>query len=380
MPRSRGDGPKAVSDGISGCGVAPLARGWTLKRVGDFEVGSGCPARAGMDPSSAIDSIPPAGLPRSRGDGPRSDVPNRDASRVAPLARGWTLVPLARQEPVNGCPARAGMDPRASGTGHGTVRLPRSRGDGPWACRGPERQSPVAPLARGWTQDRAFDHDRSLGCPARAGMDPTVAATTRSASRLPRSRGDGPRHRRRRRVSRWVAPLARGWTLDGIAIVLVHRGCPARAGMDPGGRERRQAAVRLPRSRGDGPLAAMRLRKWTSVAPLARGWTRFLVRCADECQGCPARAGMDPRGVPAPEGEGRLPRSRGDGPGRARLPGAVAGVAPLARGWTLRFQRTPDLQKGCPARAGMDPCRSYRAASVAGLPRSRGDGPLLIHS
>ena len=50
---------------------------------------------------------------------------------VAPLARGWTLPAPAGTFEVDGCPARAGMDPGQRRLPPGPVRLPRSRGDGP---------------------------------------------------------------------------------------------------------------------------------------------------------------------------------------------------------------------------------------------------------
>ena len=50
-----------------------------------------------------------------------------------------------------------------------------------------------------------------------------------------------------------------------------HRGFPAHAGMDPGCVARARMALRLPRTRGDGPFHLMLLDKETEASP--RGWT-----------------------------------------------------------------------------------------------------------
>ena len=50
-------------------------------------------------------------------------------------------------------------------------------------------------------------------------------------------------------------------------------------------------------------------------------------------------------------------------------------AAPRERGWTFNLKFLPCLLVGCPARAGMDPCKAPRAIGIQRLPRASGDGP-----
>ena len=237
----------------------------------------------------------------------------------------------------------------------------------------------AAPLARGWTLARGVLAPRLEGCPARAGMDPSWPHSLARLMWLPRSRGDGPKPSAKRGANDAAAPLARGWTLPRLRPVADLRGCPARAGMDPWPPCCVGTPRRLPRSRGDGPGASSYAEGGGMAAPLARGWTQrrrvFVVASA----GCPARAGMDPQTQIQSIRTCWLPRSRGDGP--ATGIGALAAIkaAPLARGWTRGLCRRSSQQEGCPARAGMDPRLRYSPGCCYRLPRSRGDGPYQMN-
>ena len=145
------------------------------------------------------------------------------------------------------------MDPSSAEERPDMSWLPRLRGDGPSEVSVMPRSSPVAPPTRGWT-GRTGGH--YLQC-----------------MRLPRLRGDGPKARASRVSPRRVAPPTRGWTLD-----IPHRqsgstGCPAYAGMDLKGQIGGGNGIWLPRLRGDGPSAPVRLVNADKVAPPTRGWT-----------------------------------------------------------------------------------------------------------
>ena len=223
-----------------------------------------------------------------------------------------------------GFPAHAGMDP----AGLTANRLPAS------------------PRTRGWT--------------------PIRGVVTRSDDRLPRARGDGPsdpvagRRRGDGPDPAMASPRTRGWTHEGAAgdaAVSI----PAHAGMDLGlprargdGPDRRPVTgvrfARLPRARGDGPALTTRRPSPRSprtgpitvaASPRTRGWTR------GGAVGFPAGPG-----TPLTS---RLPRARGDGPRKPRLP----------RAWTLdpvcfgtRWVASPRTRGWTPLRAhaGMDPC------------------------
>jgi hypothetical protein len=166
----------------------------------------GSPARAGMDPCCRGAAWRPAGLPRSRGDGPRTTRLNGVAATAPPLARGWTPHTATARVSVRGSPARAGMDPLMEGILIPDARLPRSRGDGPTVDVPSIIGGLAPPLARGWTLSERIRLSRQTGSPARAGMDPSRTTLARGSVWLPRSRGDGPP------VLSTRLPRSRGWT------------------------------------------------------------------------------------------------------------------------------------------------------------------------
>ena len=77
------------------------------------------------------------GLPRASGDGPCHGVPDDAIERAAPRERGWTPNVRAGRVEGTGCPARAGMDPGTTTMRVTISGLPRASGDGPLvsACR-----------------------------------------------------------------------------------------------------------------------------------------------------------------------------------------------------------------------------------------------------
>jgi hypothetical protein len=254
-----------------------------------------------------------------------------------PLARGWTRF-LSHAFPVDlGSPARAGMDPATSATRLASRWLPRSRGDGPYGITLATLEAWAPPLARGWTPIALLTIPTLDGSPARAGMDPPPSRSMIDPTRLPRSRGDGPRLNGVTKQDLKAPPLARGWTLDGLRRPVVHRGSSARAGMDHVPVEMICVVGWLPRSRGDGPRLSEPAECFSTAPPLARGWTLEMGRNRRSAAGSPARAG-----------------------------------------WTHFLDRRLIARRGSPARAGMDPPTAARCRSSSGLPRSRGDGPVVV--
>ena len=213
VPRTRGDGPVAVSTAVRVRACSPHTRGWTEVIEKGSNVGKLFPAHAGMDRLSFVLFSRCAAVPRTRGDGPISAAAMAPMKACSPHTRGWTDAHQRRrllQRPV-----------------------PRTRGDGPrraasWHCSGP-----CSPHTRGWTEKP--DHDN-------------VANKT-----VPRTRGDGPHL-----VSR----------LQQRLLLF-----PAHAGMDrTGGRGRRRPWA-VPRTRGDGPALGQEAIDFTSCSPHTRGWT-----------------------------------------------------------------------------------------------------------
>ena len=92
---------------------------------------------------------------------------------------------------------------------------------------------------------------RELVFPARAGMSPSVRASSSAISGFPRPRGDEP------------APTAPQPSHQPVF--------PARAGMSPSRRACHTPARRFPRPRGDEPEAARLVNLDATFSPPARG-------------------------------------------------------------------------------------------------------------
>ncbi len=267
------------------------------------------------------------------------------------------------------------MDPRSQRRLARTTRLPRASGDGPSARPWPAASRLVAPRERGWTPDIGLGRIGDGGCPARAGMDRRAACQDLRVSRLPRASGDGPTGPSHCQEARWVAPRERGWTLRGVQSRPGVLGCPARAGMDPDRRGSAGRGGRLPRASGDGPTQIGTYKPIKTVAPRERGWTRECAVLVQEQRGCPARAGMDPSRPRKAWARSRLPRASGDGPKCVTNFEPDDLVAPRERGWTLGRRVIQVQHQGCPARAGMDPSCQVDLRDGRWLPRASGDGP-----
>ena len=234
---------------------------------------------------------------------------------VSPHTRGWTRIPIAETDEYNGFPAHAGMDPRGQSRLPLPPRFPRTRGDGPLTDAAPSRGQLVSPHTRGWTLRVGGGGGLQGGFPAHAGMDPHCAAVRDSASRFPRTRGDGPFSLADPGGVFVVSPHTRGWTLRAGTEESRDKGFPAHAGMDPGEDPGHGDLPRFPRTRGDGPSHATSTFTRTAVSPHTRGWTRRHAAGERHADGFPAHAGMDPRERQAVRRAGGFPRTRGDGPG-----------------------------------------------------------------
>ena len=395
IPRTRGDGPRADWTRPSFAGDSPHARGWTLATVDCAGCMSGFPARAGMDPLTPRSSPSWTGIPRTRGDGPRSRPTRYARASDSPHARGWTSGSCAARSRACGFPARAGMDrlpDRRGGGGRGfparagmdpcpargrpgRTRIPRTRGDGPSSSIDSATAVRDSPHARGWTLEVAMSPSCARGFPARAGMDHRDKARKKLDTRIPRTRGDGPLDAAAARTAQADSPHARGWTLHRGGGDRPGRGFPARAGMDRDDPAPAADRGRIPRTRGDGPTARPSALARGRDSPHARGWTRAVRSPPRAPRGFPARAGMDPRRCRTPCAPGRIPRTRGDGPSAARACIRLFGDSPHARGWTRVMVEEFRGLVGFPARAGMDP-RSRRCGRPwMWIPRTRGDGP-----
>ena len=348
-----------------------------------------------MDPTGCPRRAVGAWLPRTRGDGPRSTSSRHTRRTASPHTRGWTGFKAAIDSLRRGFPAHAGMDRRERQSPRPAFRLPRTRGDGPCPDTHRGTASKASPHTRGWTSGDRERRMCSLGFPAHAGMDRSSTIWCSTASRLPRTRGDGPLmpwqerfileaspHTRgwtRRRIdddaqSR-ASPHTRGWTLETDPASRRNSGFPAHAGMDLGPEVDGGRTRRLPRTRGDGPVTGWVSSTLRWASPHTRGWTLILVRRRDDREGFPAHAGMDPFNGSLSALFTRLPRTRGDGPCNVWGVQLVREASPHTRGWTLLLRLCAEGSGGFPAHAGMDPARHLHQGGRRRLPRTRGDGP-----
>ena len=151
LPRSRGDRPHAQRPTRYAREPAPLTRGSTLRHEPIHELPTACPAHAGIDPFRYVTVTVLVSLPRSRGDRPAHKGGSVDEEMPAPLTRGSTSGGDGGQRRFAACPAHAGIDPK-SRTAPDTLRgLPRSRGDRPKSSYRGRTKSRPAPLTRGST-------------------------------------------------------------------------------------------------------------------------------------------------------------------------------------------------------------------------------------
>ena len=207
-------------------------------------------------------------------------------------------------------------------------------------------------------------------------MDP-FSTSSRVASRwLPRTRGDGPAAAVIRAAPMAASPHTRGWTpVASTRTGSGGAGFPAHAGMDLGSTARGWRGAGLPRTRGDGPLDDVTDLDEDAASPHTRGWTHPEPLHALVAGGFPAHAGMDPAGKAHQSRAGRLPRTRGDGPLPLVDDELPCGASPHTRGWTFDGLCKPHLPHGFPAHAGMDLAHVGLPSAGLGLPRTRGDGP-----
>ena len=239
--------------GIQHDPVSPHTRGWTHVAERDAAGDGGFPAHAGMDLEHDAMVQVAMGFPRTRGDGPAAMSISRVTTRVSPHTRGWTLDRARPKDTQPGFPAHAGMDPFNSRRTACRQRFPRTRGDGPLRFQLAADFAEVSPHTRGWTPMTCKECGYTAGFPAHAGMDRRQQQAAAEATGFPRTRGDGPTAEWEAVTGYTVSPHTRGWTHAACRPDALGCGFPAHAGMDPPGNTVVLGPVWFPRTRGDGP-------------------------------------------------------------------------------------------------------------------------------
>ncbi len=293
-PRTRGDGPSAVS--ISGLTrtCSPHPRGWSLCCFFPKATGFLLPAPAGMVPRRPACDSWPRTAPRTRGDGPARSERSATLRCCSPHPRGWS--------------------PRGSSPSSAAGSAPRTRGDGPNARHPVDAWASCSPHPRGWSPARPRTRPKATLLPAPAGMVPACPGSWFPLSAAPRTRGDGPSRSDAQDQALTCSPHPRGWSRLLAVLGQAQFLLPAPAGMVPGRRTRPKPVPTAPRTRGDGPIGEGYAREIFGCSPHPRGWSPDRTLRVKIIDLLPAPAGMVPCAPCTTRPRPAAPRTRGDGP------------------------------------------------------------------
>ncbi len=293
-PRTRGDGPTALTPPRSTSTCSPHTRGWPPRRSTRAQPGALLPAHAGMAPAPAGDGRGRSAAPRTRGDGSARAILAEGSESCSPHTRGW---PHAVADPQPGLRA-----------------APRTRGDGPQAGTFSRTTPTCSPHTRGWPlllEPHGLVADL---LPAHAGMAPTVPVLGSDRVTAPRTRGDGPSQLRVIASGESCSPHTRGWPLTSGNGQATGQLLPAHAGMAPLPQCDGVLGGSAPRTRGDGPHHEGPTPTGVGCSPHTRGWPPSGRLMSAYQSLLPAHVGMAPLLRPAASSAAAAPRTRGDGP------------------------------------------------------------------
>ncbi len=294
-------------------------------------------------------------LPRTRGDRPDASARRFVAHWSPPHPRGSTLDEGSERRSQRVSPAPAGIDRGVRCSGASKRSLPRTRGDRPVSYTSLSATDASPPHPRGSTPANTSGKSAFSVSPAPAGIDLSTWRKALRPPRLPRTRGDRP-----------VLVSVFG----GIGASPPHpRGSTSAA---PSGAKRPPVS---PAPAGIDPPVSSRTAPESSSPPHPRGSTLGQVRIDLPAHVSPAPAGIDLTLSADALAQARLPRTRGDRPGRPARRAWQLRSPPHPRGSTLAGAAVDQLLGVSPAPAGIDPQLAAFAVRKAGLPRTRGDRP-----
>jgi hypothetical protein len=172
-----------------------------------------------------------------------------------------------------------------------------------------------------------------------------------------------------------ATPHTRGSTSRPLSGWTVTIGYPAHAGIDHTRACIAVLKIRLPRTRGDRPPALYQGPGFLMATPHTRGSTLSPHPAQHPAPGYPAHAGIDLLLLVLLVPTLRLPRTRGDRPIALGDVYRVAMATPHTRGSTWIVWIVSHFSRGYPAHAGIDLLNGCNGAPVKWLPRTRGDRP-----
>jgi len=314
-------------------------------------------------------------LPRMRGDRPSLKRPLFTKRAFTPHARGSTLLFRLRLRRQHVYPACAGIDRDVPRQTDGVPGLPRMRGDRPKSICACSALEMFTPHARGSTAPALFRHEVVAVYPACAGIDRQDAGFVAVGASLPRMRGDRPRRSFRIRIGDRFTPHARGSTSSHADHGQVNTVYPACAGIDRFQTIREVFRQCLPRMRGDRPIRPCLHGLRRRFTPHARGSTHISFPGKVVRSVYPACAGIDRSISLRSTTATGLPRMRGDRPTSSSLNSGSCMFTPHARGSTPNSGAGRLRLNVYPACAGIDLFFSSRFKAALSLPRMRGDRP-----
>jgi len=173
-PHVRGDGPESPRDHISEESFSPRAWGWSEFT---FEIAPALrvlPTCVGMVRGEGIAFPHRDRSPHVRGDGPMSEPRKRSSKTFSPRAWGWSVGVFHATAAVAVLPTCVGMVRCTSKNSRSASRSPHVRGDGPPA-RSPQIQTRwFSPRAWGWSAVLRLDRLQALVLPTCVGMVPEL--------------------------------------------------------------------------------------------------------------------------------------------------------------------------------------------------------------
>ncbi len=171
VPRPRGDQPLPITSHGYLAKRSPPARGSTADLITASQLIRAFPARAGINRYAAWSCRRTARVPRPRGDQPTEQQSYPEFAQRSPPARGSTEADHRGGNRHHAFPARAGINRHLHHELPGSDGVPRPRGDQPRSARrsaSPRRRSPPA---RGSTVGRRVGAPGTRAFPARAGIN-----------------------------------------------------------------------------------------------------------------------------------------------------------------------------------------------------------------
>jgi len=334
VPHTRGDGPTCEHIGYDGSMSSPHTWGWTSPVERRLFDALEFPTHVGMDLNGALGSTARAGVPHTRGDGPMSMPPVSAPSSSSPHTWGWTFFNWIIDLSVKEFPTHVGMDLRAHFAICCTYRVPHTRGDGPLKGANTFSLPQSSPHTWGWTGMRRTAINRYPEFPTHVGMDLKMKNITKGGMRVPHTRGDGPWASLNDLLRHESSPHTWGWTSVVRPYLRAYGEFPTHVGMDLQIAWYECLGWGVPHTRGDGPVNLSIIHHHTGSSPHTWGWTYHIQYESDTRHEFPTHVGMDLCTCRFSTWFARVPHTRGDGP---RLANAISGEtvsSPHTWGWT----------------------------------------------